>query len=1122
MPPVVAGLAAIGGVVGGGAVAGGFVVAGVAALGFVVADTLDPDIPGFNPEAQRNNNLMIRKSTVARRIGVGRSRVGGIWFYVETTGNSNQFLHLVLGLCEGPIEEIESIWLNDHQVDLITTGTDSDGIDIKEAAVGDPFEGKFRVKCHLGGQSQIADETLVSESTNWTSDHKLNGIAYLYCRLEYDKNVFNGRVPEISAIIKGTNTIKDPRLADASAYTTNPALCLAHYLTTAVKGPNADYDDEIDKIALSAAANVCDESVSLKIGGTENRYTLNGIINLDDDPESIINKIKDAFAGTMIYTGGKFVIDSGAYEAPTFTITEDMIVGSVTLKNKQPKRERVNIVKGTFIDETNGWQLMDLPSTRNPAYETEDGEELQLDSEYSLTKSAATGQRLNKIKLEKSRLDTTLQLKCNLKAFRAQAGKTIRVDIARYSYSGEIFKVLETSFGASPDGQITIDLTLRRTESSVYDWDHLADEELINTPPSIVAPGTKVSSIVPSEDGGPFGAADFPISLTLSTATEGSTIRYSKSVLPNSISEGTLYESAITVEADDTIYAKAFKAGFEDSNPLIENYQLVADPTPPVFNDQSFNYGENRSLGETIATLVATDNIAVTGYTFTASGTSTSADGLYQVDTAGNITLTTSGVTSDANDFESGSNSHVYNMTAFDAFGNTDTADITLNVTDLEEVAPTISDQSFNYAENRDIDEQVATVVASDNVGVTGFTFTATETQTSSDGFFDIDNSGNITLNETGYYSEANDYETGSNAYVHNVTVSDAAGNTSTADITLNVTDQTVEEQPPLFAAQTLRYVQGKSATDELGDIIAIDNTGSVFLTFTATGTTTSSDGYFKLNRYFHDRYWGEITASGASGDANSMTGSNSFVHNVTATDDDGNTTTADITFEVIASDTVAPTITASQVFNYPERSSAGFEIGTIEATDNVSINNTTLTFTSTGTQFSDGNNFRIEGKKILLNNVNGAANDHETSPNSFVENITATDDAGNSSTEDITLNVTDVSGVLPLFIQSVTNIDYLENQTTGALLGTVPINPDYDINQLYFTVTGTQTSSDGYYQIDNFGNVTITASGVSSDMNDFETGGNSVSHTITATDGEGNFTTNNPRIIFNVLDMGE
>jgi len=118
----------------------------------------------------------------------------------------------------------------------------------------------------------------------------------------------------------------------------------------------------------------------------------------------------------------------------------------------------------------------------------------------------------------------------------------------------------------------------------------------------------------------------------------------------------------------------------------------VVDGTPPVVNDQSFNYAENQGVGATVATVVFSDNVGVTAFTFTATGTQLSADGFYQIDNSGVITLTAAGAAGAANDFETGANSFVHNVTAADAEANTDTADITLNVTDLNDNAPRIDD----------------------------------------------------------------------------------------------------------------------------------------------------------------------------------------------------------------------------------------------------------------------------------------------------------------------------------------------------------------------------------------------------------------------------------------------
>ncbi|HQN64375.1 MAG TPA: retention module-containing protein, partial [Methylophilus sp.] len=127
----------------------------------------------------------------------------------------------------------------------------------------------------------------------------------------------------------------------------------------------------------------------------------------------------------------------------------------------------------------------------------------------------------------------------------------------------------------------------------------------------------------------------------------------------------------------------------------------IIDINSPVIAAQTFNYAENQVAGATVATVVATDNVAVTGYRFTATGTNTSADGFYQISNTGVITITAAGVASGANDFETAPNSRNYSVTALDAAGNSSAATITLNETDVDDAAPVIAAQTFNYAENQ-------------------------------------------------------------------------------------------------------------------------------------------------------------------------------------------------------------------------------------------------------------------------------------------------------------------------------------------------------------------------------------------------------------------------------------
>ena len=150
--------------------------------------------------------------------------------------------------------------------------------------------------------------------------------------------------------------------------------------------------------------------------------------------------------------------------------------------------------------------------------------------------------------------------------------------------------------------------------------------------------------------------------------------------------------SALAADADRTIDASVTTtdaAGNTGSATDTETYTV--DTSAPNFSAQSFAYNENQAAGATVATLVASDNVAVTTYTFSATGTQTSADGYYQINNSGVITLTAAGAASSVNNYEQAGNSGVYSVTARDAAGNTTTANITLSELNLNDNAPTTS-----------------------------------------------------------------------------------------------------------------------------------------------------------------------------------------------------------------------------------------------------------------------------------------------------------------------------------------------------------------------------------------------------------------------------------------------
>jgi hypothetical protein len=136
-----------------------------------------------------------------------------------------------------------------------------------------------------------------------------------------------------------------------------------------------------------------------------------------------------------------------------------------------------------------------------------------------------------------------------------------------------------------------------------------------------------------------------------------------------------------------------------------------------------------------------------------------------------------------------------------------------------------LNDQIFSYEENQAENAVVATVAATDSSGITSFSFAATGTQLSADGYFTINSAGEISITAAGVAASVNDFETAPTSGSYNVIAANSTGNQTTATITLN---QTNVNEAPIATDDTY-------ATDLKGIAVNTVKTDGA-LTFDSTG----------------------------------------------------------------------------------------------------------------------------------------------------------------------------------------------------------------------------------------------------------------------------------------------
>jgi hypothetical protein len=443
----------------------------------------------------------------------GETRVGGVRVYDAATGDNNQTLNRIVAFAGHEVDSYQEIYLNDEVITL------------SGASVTAPerYNGQVALAQYFGTTTQTADAGLITETAEleanegkWTSDHRLQGIAYLYTKFVYDADAFPNGVPAVSAVIRGKK-IYDPRDTNQDVddettwvWSDNPALCLRDYLTSEY-GLNQPAD-RIDDSLVIAAANICDQTTE-----GEKRYTCNGAFTTNAEPSSVATNILSSMGGLLWYGQGKWRMKAAAWTAPTVSFTEDDLRSSISLSTRHSRRDNFNSVKGTFRGSDSDWQPADYKEVTDPAFlEADNGLVNVLDFSLPFTSSSLTAQRVARIALNRNREQLTFSASFGMRAFQVQVGDFINITNERFGFVNKPFEVTEWTFGLTEGLDVQVRMTLREISEGVFTGVNGAAFEQNNTTLPNPFTGLEINNLVVSGGGRTQGDGTFINSALLS------------------------------------------------------------------------------------------------------------------------------------------------------------------------------------------------------------------------------------------------------------------------------------------------------------------------------------------------------------------------------------------------------------------------------------------------------------------------------------------------------------------------------------------------------------------------------------------------------------------------------
>ena len=404
----------------------------------------------------------------------GRGATGGTIKYWRTSGTDNSDLWFVVAVQDTLADAFEEMYVNNVLIPFsgnAATGT---------------YAGKMYRYDHMGSESQTADSDLVAASGGeWTTDHRLRGMAYYVWHLIYDSKIFASGIPTPVLTIRG-RAVWDPRLdndyggsgsqhrADPTTWTwsQNSALCTLDYLLgvemagVRIGGCGISLD-RIDLDSFVAAANICDEDVALHGGGTEKRYTMNGFVDAVEDKNSVVNSMLQTMCGILVYRSGQIALIAGAAQTSTMSLYDDDLAGPLSFNPTTSRQEKCNSITAVYAEPSQLYQVVSAPPLVVPAYEVIDGNlHLEKEVRHRFTTSVATVQRINKLILGNFREQLSLDCIFKPKALLISVGDTFSWTSGTAGYSAQKMVCIERDL--QENGSVRI--VARQETDAKYAW----------------------------------------------------------------------------------------------------------------------------------------------------------------------------------------------------------------------------------------------------------------------------------------------------------------------------------------------------------------------------------------------------------------------------------------------------------------------------------------------------------------------------------------------------------------------------------------------------------------------------------------------------------------------------
>ena len=497
-----------------------------------------PEPPGPPEQNAFEKGILVNKQSNNASIPVvyGTRLLGGTRVFIGVEGATNQYLYICIVLCEGEINGINKIRVDD--TDVTFTGSLAHGVTITSNDTR--FGTNIKVQPFFGTDDQV-QSSLLNEDGDWNDNangRRLKGIAYLAIRLEWDRDKFGG-IPKVQAEIEGKKiqTISsDIILSGTKTFSTNPAFCLLDYLMNEKYGKGIT-EEELDLKSFYDASIIANQEV-LPFSGASviPQFSLNVVLDTNAKILDNVKFILRGMRGFLPYSDGLYRLIIETTGSSVFSLNSDNIIGGVKLisEKKNTKYNRINI---DYISPEKNYERDTLvfpeSDSAHQTLKTADGGFLQeLNLDLNMITNPYQALQFAKVVLNRSRNQLTIQCKANHQAINLSIGDIVDLTDTILGMSAKPFRVI----GLALNFDYTVQLTLAEHQDAWYIFDPkqqvaVVPDTTFPNPFSILPPAgvTLTDELIAYNDGTVIVALNIAITASPDNFVDEYQVEYKKS-----------------------------------------------------------------------------------------------------------------------------------------------------------------------------------------------------------------------------------------------------------------------------------------------------------------------------------------------------------------------------------------------------------------------------------------------------------------------------------------------------------------------------------------------------------------------------------------------------------------